>query len=731
MRATAKYACDADNHGEVAFKDSDEIVDIQPSSEDGWLQGTVQRTGHRGLFPAVYAELAPESGDDAVFLQQLQRDGLLTTTYQMEAVERSLNSGHLASANGMHSYSSSVARSHSVYSSTSGSQPGAPPLPVKPPALTPKPASIAAPSGGAQARRPLPPPIPPKQASVATPPPSNAHTEDQELERLREADAARAWEEAHLAKKPTAADASRAAARLAGGINYASSPKPDLAKPVAKPVLPVKPPLATKPAVRVATKPVVSPKPSFTRAASLRASHADEERDAAASWEARHGIGSKAKNQTTASTRSTTESHSKHDEERDALASWEARHGIGGKSKPVSSAPARKPVVSGSKPAYGASAKGYGGASSSSLTSSRSRTEETTERNTTIKSNVTHGYSPPVRSSGAPTLPPKPAVSARSNTNAGSYGTSAASSTTSMSRAANGASSVSSVRSPATENDAPPVPYNSGRAAMFDELLTKNKRVPSVNPATANDAPPVPYSPSRTALVKPVARVDQAIQPSPHHLINHLNNHTSSSHSSHSSAMQSSTSELNHMGDSQMSKSSTFHSFQSSTESSSTITAATAAAAPGGFPLTMSREVKGAMPYTLTPKHNQHHTYTTQSSSSFSQETHQSSMSNTGFNAMAAIPGDAKRRYAHLFDRLNRENGKRGFLPMGVVRGTAARSQLPPTTLLRIEELADRNLNGRIGPSEFNIYMHLVDCALDHQPIPERLPVDLLHSAYA
>lgn len=52
-RAMYDYmAADAD---EVSFKDGDTIVNVQ-AIDEGWMYGTVQRTGKTGMLPANYVE---------------------------------------------------------------------------------------------------------------------------------------------------------------------------------------------------------------------------------------------------------------------------------------------------------------------------------------------------------------------------------------------------------------------------------------------------------------------------------------------------------------------------------------------------------------------------------------------------------------------------------------------------------------------------------------------------
>ncbi|XP_016429651.1 nebulette-like [Sinocyclocheilus rhinocerous] len=52
-RALYDYA--AHDHDEVSFRDGDVIVNAQPIDE-GWMFGTVQRTGRSGMLPANYVQ---------------------------------------------------------------------------------------------------------------------------------------------------------------------------------------------------------------------------------------------------------------------------------------------------------------------------------------------------------------------------------------------------------------------------------------------------------------------------------------------------------------------------------------------------------------------------------------------------------------------------------------------------------------------------------------------------
>ncbi|XP_069504693.1 nebulette isoform X3 [Ambystoma mexicanum] len=52
----AMYDYSAQDEDEVSFRDGDYIMNVQPI-DDGWMYGTVQRTGKSGMLPANYIEL--------------------------------------------------------------------------------------------------------------------------------------------------------------------------------------------------------------------------------------------------------------------------------------------------------------------------------------------------------------------------------------------------------------------------------------------------------------------------------------------------------------------------------------------------------------------------------------------------------------------------------------------------------------------------------------------------
>ncbi|XP_056307119.1 LIM zinc-binding domain-containing Nebulette-like isoform X2 [Danio aesculapii] len=51
----ALYDYSAQDHDEVSFRDGDVIINAQ-RIDDGWMFGTVQRTGRSGMLPANYVE---------------------------------------------------------------------------------------------------------------------------------------------------------------------------------------------------------------------------------------------------------------------------------------------------------------------------------------------------------------------------------------------------------------------------------------------------------------------------------------------------------------------------------------------------------------------------------------------------------------------------------------------------------------------------------------------------
>lgn len=51
----AMYDYDAQDEDEVSFVENDLVINCDPIDE-GWMFGTIQRTGMRGMLPANYVE---------------------------------------------------------------------------------------------------------------------------------------------------------------------------------------------------------------------------------------------------------------------------------------------------------------------------------------------------------------------------------------------------------------------------------------------------------------------------------------------------------------------------------------------------------------------------------------------------------------------------------------------------------------------------------------------------
>lgn len=51
----AMYDYEAQDDDEVGFRENDIVVNVEPIDE-GWMFGTIERTGMRGMLPANYVE---------------------------------------------------------------------------------------------------------------------------------------------------------------------------------------------------------------------------------------------------------------------------------------------------------------------------------------------------------------------------------------------------------------------------------------------------------------------------------------------------------------------------------------------------------------------------------------------------------------------------------------------------------------------------------------------------
>ncbi|KAG0230224.1 Increased rDNA silencing protein [Actinomortierella wolfii] len=55
-RAKAIFDCTGDDEHELTFSEGDIILNVEETAEEGWLRGTLERTGENGLFPENYVE---------------------------------------------------------------------------------------------------------------------------------------------------------------------------------------------------------------------------------------------------------------------------------------------------------------------------------------------------------------------------------------------------------------------------------------------------------------------------------------------------------------------------------------------------------------------------------------------------------------------------------------------------------------------------------------------------
>ncbi|KAJ2723132.1 Intersectin 1 (SH3 domain protein) [Coemansia sp. Benny D115] len=564
MRARAIYACIAEGAGEITFDAGSSLSAIADSAEDGWLTGTVDATGQRGLFPATYAELQPEPSDDPAFLHKLRASNLLPAQAPIQA---------------LNSFAANTP----------------PAVPTKSAAVLSRAADL---NGGAKRVVPQAPPVTAPKPRLTAKYPQSAPVDagDMESQRQREREAAELWEAKHGLK--SAATVSTTTPSTGGGS--ARPVKPSTAKP---PV--ARPPVATKPAIL--SKPVVFDAVSTPSAAPSAASR---------------------------------------------------------QPPPV---PQRSPSTS-------------------------------TFGSTT---------SPSLRSASTPSMH--------------SVGT-----------------------------------------------------MQPVHPAYANDAPSLPYSARRQATVVPVqAPIEQRIQPAPKNLINQFNR---------MGFEDSFDPQMPQQANKPVSMSATFAAKPSaaalpprsiparpsnapaepspiiqpslsqppSLSSSSSSVSPALASQQGGIPLTASRHMQGPprpkpaprkqLSYVnrqpvLTQNHPGYNLPAQAGAASGATSPVHSPLATTvnysnGSNVNGAIPSDALARYSNLFKRLDKQYGKHGYLTSDQVHAVVVRCRLPDDLMRRIWALSDRNLNGKFGPGEFNLIMHLSDRALAKDPIPETLSVDLIQSAY-
>lgn len=60
-RCRALYDCSADNEDELSFREGEIIVVINERTEDdNWMEGQVEGTARRGMFPVSFVHMLPD-----------------------------------------------------------------------------------------------------------------------------------------------------------------------------------------------------------------------------------------------------------------------------------------------------------------------------------------------------------------------------------------------------------------------------------------------------------------------------------------------------------------------------------------------------------------------------------------------------------------------------------------------------------------------------------------------
>lgn len=93
-----------------------------------------------------------------------------------------------------------------------------------------------------------------------------------------------------------------------------------------------------------------------------------------------------------------------------------------------------------------------------------------------------------------------------------------------------------------------------------------------------------------------------------------------------------------------------------------------------------------------------------------------------------AVKGPAKLKYTQLFNTTDRK--RLGFLAGADASNLLIQSKLPKATLAQIWALADIDSDGRLGCDEFVLAMYLCEIASQGEPIPSKLPPELVPPSF-
>lgn len=75
VQAVAVFAYAAADDEDVSFEKGDEFVDVDDAEEEGWLTGTVVRTGASGTFPSTYVKLEGAAAANSGFQKTISGVG--------------------------------------------------------------------------------------------------------------------------------------------------------------------------------------------------------------------------------------------------------------------------------------------------------------------------------------------------------------------------------------------------------------------------------------------------------------------------------------------------------------------------------------------------------------------------------------------------------------------------------------------------------------------------------
>lgn len=93
-----------------------------------------------------------------------------------------------------------------------------------------------------------------------------------------------------------------------------------------------------------------------------------------------------------------------------------------------------------------------------------------------------------------------------------------------------------------------------------------------------------------------------------------------------------------------------------------------------------------------------------------------------------AVKGPTKLKYTQLFNTA--DSSRLGYLKGSDARNLLLQSKLPKATLAQIWALADIDSDGRLGCDEFVLAMYLCEIASRGEPIPAKLPPELVPPSF-